>query len=87
MQLRGQAASVGTVELLERTEELLLLRDRLADVSEQARGRLVLVRGEAGIGKTAVVHRFCDELSAPSLVLWGAASRCSRRDPSMRSST
>jgi predicted ATPase len=57
------------VELLERTEELSLLRDRLAEVSARARGRLVLVRGEAGIGKTALVRKFCDAVTAPSLVL------------------
>ena len=38
--LSGQAASVGTVELLERSEELTLLRAWMAAVSEQSRGRL-----------------------------------------------
>jgi DNA-binding CsgD family transcriptional regulator/tetratricopeptide (TPR) repeat protein len=69
---RGQAASVGTLELLERTEELAVLRDRLAEVSNQARGRLVLVAGEAGIGKTAVLRAFCDGLAPSVRVLWAA---------------
>jgi hypothetical protein len=41
--LRGQAASVGTVELLERAEELSLLREQIAEVAAHSRGRLVLV--------------------------------------------
>jgi hypothetical protein len=32
----------------------------------------VLLRGEAGIGKTAVVQRFCEEQRASSRILWGA---------------
>ena len=39
--------------LLERSAELAALRRRLAEVSKGSQGRLVLVRGEAGIGKTA----------------------------------
>jgi DNA-binding CsgD family transcriptional regulator/tetratricopeptide (TPR) repeat protein len=72
VQLPGQAASAGTVELLERSEELSVLRDRLAEVGEQGRGRLVLVRGEAGIGKTAVLRAFCDGLGPSVRVLWAA---------------
>ncbi len=48
------------VELVERAEELSVLADCLADVKEHSRGRLVLVRGEAGVGKTALFERFCD---------------------------
>ncbi len=41
------------------------------------RGRLVLVRGEAGVGKTALVRRFCDRDQAGRL-LGAPATRCSR---------
>ncbi|MGZ4333630.1 MAG: ATP-binding protein [Gaiellaceae bacterium] len=52
-------------ELLERAGELDALRAALAEVGRTGRGRLALVRGEAGIGKTALVDRFCgDERSA-----------------------
>ncbi len=32
----------------------------------------MLVRGEAGIGKTAVIRRFCEEQRPPLRILWGA---------------
>jgi hypothetical protein len=35
-------------------------------------GRLVLVSGEAGIGKTSLVRRFCKELAGGATVLLGA---------------
>jgi DNA-binding CsgD family transcriptional regulator len=56
--------------LLERSVELAALRERYAAVTA-GRGRLVLVGGEAGIGKTALVRAFCDSAGAPR-VLWGA---------------
>ena len=33
---------------------------------------MVLVRGEAGVGKTALLRGFCDARAAPVRVLWGA---------------
>jgi DNA-binding CsgD family transcriptional regulator/tetratricopeptide (TPR) repeat protein len=45
-------------ELLERADQLEALAGALAAVEETGRGRLALVRGEAGIGKTALVDSF-----------------------------
>ena len=48
--------------LLERSYELDLLAGALADVAATGRGRLLLVGGEAGIGKTALLRAFCGGL-------------------------
>jgi class 3 adenylate cyclase/ATP/maltotriose-dependent transcriptional regulator MalT len=61
-----------SAELLERDEALASMGDYLDDVARSARGRLVLVGGEAGIGKTALVRRFCADRSTPTRALWGA---------------
>ena len=55
--------------LLERAAQLDLLTTRLGEVQERSRGRFVLVAGEAGIGKTALVRTFCE---GRPRVLWGA---------------
>ena len=65
------SAPVDPGGLLEREQPLAALRDALADASD-GRGRLVLLAGEAGVGKTALVRAFCDAASAPARVLWGA---------------
>jgi DNA-binding CsgD family transcriptional regulator len=44
--------------LLERDAPLALLGERLAAVRRTGRGRLVLVAGEAGVGKSTLVHAF-----------------------------
>ena len=61
-----------STELLERQGELDALAALLDDVREQRRGWLVLVAGEAGIGKTALLRRFCDEHRSSARILWGA---------------
>jgi predicted ATPase len=59
-------------ELLERAEGLAMLELALAGVKETGRGRLVFVCGEAGVGKTALLRRFCQVLEERVRVLWGA---------------
>ncbi|MDQ3932912.1 MAG: LuxR C-terminal-related transcriptional regulator, partial [Actinomycetota bacterium] len=59
-------------ELLERSSHLAALRASLAAVRSGAGGRLVLVGGEAGVGKTTLVRRFCAEHERIARVLSGA---------------
>ena len=58
-------------ELLERSRQLSALGDHLEAVQAESRGRLVLVGGEAGVGKTALLRRFCDEQRSSVRILWG----------------
>ena len=56
--------------LLERIGELAALERSLAKARD-GQGSLVLVSGEAGIGKTALVRAFCDAHRGGVRVLWG----------------
>ncbi len=58
-------------ELLERDDELAALLGRLEAVKAERSGRLVLIGGEAGVGKTSLLRRFCAEQPSTRL-LWGA---------------
>ena len=57
--------------LRERSEQLSALAEMLAEVESSGRGRLALVCGEAGIGKTALLRAFCEDASGSAHVLWG----------------
>jgi len=59
-----------TAALLERERELEALTEGLG-AAEAGHGRLVLLHGEAGVGKTALVRRFCEEHAAANRVLVG----------------
>src|SRR5262245_35647378 len=65
------AAAVSTDLLLER-ETLLESLAASLDAARRGSGRLVLVSGEAGVGKTSLVRRFCEELPRGTTLLSGA---------------
>ncbi len=70
---REQLAPPAAAEdLLERSDALSMLADSLAEVAQAGEGRLVLVSGEAGVGKTILLRRFCDGHRGSTRVLWGA---------------
>jgi len=58
-------------ELLERAGELSTLGKSLRAVQGSSRGHVVLVGGEAGVGKTALLRRFCDDRRESARILWG----------------
>jgi DNA-binding CsgD family transcriptional regulator/tetratricopeptide (TPR) repeat protein len=58
--------------LLERGESLSLLADLLDRVRTGSEGRLVLVGGEAGVGKTALLRRFCEMQGDAVRAFWGS---------------
>ena len=66
---RAPAASGG---LLERASQLAALAEVLMTVRESSFGRMVLVGGEAGIGKTALLQRFCETLCPSVRLLRGS---------------
>ena len=57
--------------LLERETELRVLNDLLAGI-ESSDGKVVLLRGEAGIGKSALVREFVDAHADDSHIFFGA---------------
>ena len=61
-----------TSDLLERSRQLAALEATLAAVARTSRGRVVLVAGEAGAGKTALARRFAGGHRASARILWGA---------------
>jgi len=63
----------GRIELLERSELLDALSRALAEAAS-GRGRMVLLGGEAGVGKSALLREFCGQ-DLPARVLWGACER------------
>ena len=61
----------GAAPLLERERELAILDGCLEAVRRGSSGRVVFVSGEAGVGKTALLRRFCAQRVPSTRVLWG----------------
>ena len=71
-----QSAPVGTShppgQLLERDRERSSLTACLDTVVRGSAGRLVLVSGDAGIGKSALLRQFRADVGDRTRVLWGS---------------
>jgi 2-phosphoglycerate kinase len=61
------------MDLWERAAPLRLLEDQLR--ASRAGGRIVLVGGEAGAGKSALVAEFARRAGVRAQVLWGGCAR------------
>lgn len=57
--------------LQERATQLSALTAWHDSVRRESRGCLVLVCGEAGVGKTVLLRAFCDQRRASTRILWG----------------
>jgi DNA-binding CsgD family transcriptional regulator/tetratricopeptide (TPR) repeat protein len=76
-----EARTLGTGTLVEREDQLIeLARCWRMAVDEEA-GKLILVSGEAGIGKTALLRRFWASLDDSVRVLWAACEPISTPRP------
>jgi DNA-binding CsgD family transcriptional regulator len=58
--------------LLERAAGYAALSESLEAVRRGSEGRVMLVGGEAGVGKTALLRRFCADSAPAARVLWGS---------------
>ena len=68
------------MELLERQDALIRMRSLLGQ-AERSAGSMLLVGGEAGIGKTVLVQRFTRDLDRTARVLFGACDPLSTPRP------
>jgi DNA-binding CsgD family transcriptional regulator/tetratricopeptide (TPR) repeat protein len=58
--------------LLERERELAVLTEALARVDARSEGGLVLVSGEAGVGKTTLLRHFCEQHTDDAKIFRGS---------------
>jgi len=56
-------------QLLERSEQWSALSEAAAEVTSTTRGRMLLIGGESGVGKTALLRAFC---AGQARAVWGA---------------
>lgn len=66
--------------MLEREQPLAVLESCLTE-ARSGQGSVILVAGEAGIGKTALAQAFCERHTADALVWWGACDALSTPRP------
>src|SRR5690348_8187122 len=71
----------GGAQVMGRDDELEILTGLARDAGA-GRGRLVLIEGEPGIGKTSLLRAFADDAAGLfSMTVWGVAEEFDRRLP------
>jgi class 3 adenylate cyclase/tetratricopeptide (TPR) repeat protein len=68
----GPAPDHADDALLERDDAIAAIAESLGEVARTSRGRVVCVVGEAGVGKTSLLRRFCTEQHDAPRSVWGA---------------
>ena len=74
----------GTAGFLSAVSELGMLSGSLRDVQASSHGHVMLVSGEAGVGKTSLLRAFSSDLGASVPVLWGTCDPLFAPAPSGR---
>ncbi|HEX6761956.1 MAG TPA: AAA family ATPase [Gaiellaceae bacterium] len=69
------------MEFLERDQELSVLVEAFSQVEENGVGRLAIVSGEPGVGKTTLVRRLCEEARPGRRALWGTCEPLATPSP------
>src|SRR4051812_9132496 len=77
---RAAPAEQSSRRLVERDGSLATLRSAL-DEAATTHGRIVLIRGEAGIGKTTLVKAFVEDCPSDIDVIWGGCDGVSTPQP------
>lgn len=62
---------IAAMQLLERQEQLDTLTRNFAE-ARLGSGKLILITGEAGLGKSSLVEQFVSETKSQARILWGA---------------
>jgi DNA-binding CsgD family transcriptional regulator/tetratricopeptide (TPR) repeat protein len=62
---------IAAMQLLERQEQLDTLTRNFAE-ARSGSGKLILIAGEAGLGKSSLVEQFVSETKRQARILWGA---------------
>ena len=68
-------------ELPERSSELSALGEWLHAVHQSSVGHVALVAGEAGVGKTTLLRRLCEDADDGARILWGACDSLFTPEP------
>src|ERR1700727_2821302 len=69
--------SGSAMHLVEREQQLATLAQSFSEARAGA-GKLILIAGEAGLGKSSLVEQFVSDMRRQARVLWGA---CDALDP------